>query len=215
MTTIFTTETSGGTRPDTSASATASRPPDRRHLGAPVDERTAALFTTLGPRLVQVLEHGPETLPSRRSWWSGAQPAAVGVDFSSVRIARWVDAQRTLARTSYYADGALAVIDLLLQPDGTPLDVDGDGVLDVLRAVESVEVALLLRAIEPALCKLSARSKGPFDVQRLAAGFGGGGHVKAAGATLEGAITAARQALVEAALAQMSDSGSSGGGARA
>ena len=81
----------------------------------------------------------------------------------SIPLARTLSA--ALARTSYYADGALAVIDLPLQPDGTPLDVDGDGVLDVLRAVESVEVALVLRAIEPTRCA-SARSKGAFDAQR-------------------------------------------------
>ena len=70
---------------------------------------------------------------------------------------------------------------------------------------------LLLRAVAPARCKLSARSKGCFDVQRLAAGFGGGGHVKAAGATIEGGIAGARQALVEAALAQMGAGDSSEG----
>lgn len=206
---------------DTSASATGVLV--RRigaHLGAPVDERTAvALFTTLvtDTGWFKYSNTDAETLLLAAELVErGVQPAAVYGDLfqRQDRSLAWT-LSAALARTSYYADGALAVIDLPLQPDGTPLDVDGDGVLDVLRAVESVEVALLLRAIEPALCKLSARSKGPFDVQRLAAGFGGGGHVKAAGATLEGAITAARQALVEAALAQMSDSGSSGGGARA
>ena len=80
--------------------------------------------------------------------------------------------------------------------------MDGDVVLDVLRSVGSVEVALVLRAIEPTRCKLSARSKGAFDAQRLAAGFGGGGR-EGGGATLEGDIAAARQALVGAALTQM------------
>lgn len=194
---------------DTSASATGVLV--RRigaHLRAPIDGPTAvALYTTL------VMDTGwfrysntdVETmLLAAELVERGVQPAAVyrGL-FQSQDRSHTRTLSAALARTTYYADGALAVIDLPLQPDGTPLEVDSDVVLDVLRAVESVEVALLLRAVEPERCKLSARSKGNFDAQRLAAGFGGGGHVKAAGATFECGITDARQALVDAALAQM------------
>ncbi|MEE2941454.1 MAG: DHH family phosphoesterase [Planctomycetota bacterium] len=199
---------------DTSASATGVLV--RRigaHLGAPIDEQTAlALYTTL------VMDTGwfkysntdAETmLLAAELVERGVQPAAVYRDlFQRQDRAHARTLSAALARTSYYADGALAVIDLPLQPDGTQLDVDGDVVLDVLRAVEPVEVALLLRAIEPARCKLSARSKGPFDAQRLAAAFGGGGHVKAAGATLDCDITKAKQVLVDTALAQMDGAGS-------
>ncbi len=182
-------------------------------LGAPIDDETAvALYTTL------VMDTGwfrysntdVETmLLAAELVERGVQPAAVyrGLFQRQDRFhTRALSA--ALARTSYYAEGKLAVVDLPLQPDGTPLDVDGDVLLDVLRSIESVEVALVLRAIEPTRCKLSARSKGAFDAQRLAAGFGGGGHLKAAGATLERDIAAATQALVDAALAQMGDEGS-------
>ena len=198
---------------DTSASATGVLV--RRigaHLGAPIDGPTAtALYTTL------VMDTGwfrysntdVETmLLAAELVERGVQPAVVYRRLFQSQEGSYVRTlSAALARTAYYADGALAVIDLPLQPDGTPLEVDGDVVLDVLRAVDSVEVALLLRAIEPERCKLSARSKGNFDAQRLAAGFGGGGHVKASGATLERDITGARQALVEAALTQMGSAG--------
>ena len=164
-TTIFTTETSGGTRPSwTRASATGVLV--RRigaHLGAPVDERTAvALFTTLvtDTGWFKYSNTDAGDAAPRRSWAErGVQPAGClrGPLPASGSLAR-VDAQRS-ARADLPLRGRCARRDRSpLQPDGTPLDVDGDGVLDVLRAVESVEVALLLRAIEPALCKLSARA---------------------------------------------------------
>lgn len=108
-----------------------------------------------------------------------------------------------LSRTSYYADGRLAVCDLPLDPDGRSFDVDGDAVLDVLRSVERVEVAFVVRAVGAERCKLSARSKGAFNVQKLALNFGGGGHAKAAGATIERTLVDARTELVDATLKQM------------
>lgn len=80
---------------------------------------------------------------------------------------------------------------------------DGDVALDIIRSVEQVEVALIVREIGASRTKLSARSKGAFNVQKLAHRFGGGGHAKAAGATIEQPLTHARLDLVEAAVEQL------------
>ena len=72
--------------------------------------------------------------------------------------------------------------------------------LDILRSVEKVEVVLLLRETNTGGIKLSARSKGEFDVHALARRFGGGGHKKASGATIAGSLEDARRRLVAAAL---------------
>jgi phosphoesterase RecJ-like protein len=66
-------------------------------------------------------------------------------------------------------------------------------------------VVLYLREVEPGVCKLSARSKTDFDVNRLARLFGGGGHVKAAGATLPGSLAEVRARVLAAASAQLED----------
>jgi bifunctional oligoribonuclease and PAP phosphatase NrnA len=117
---------------------------------------------------------------------AASEPAAIG---------------RLLARTVYYADGRLAVVDLPLASKGErPLD-DTDTPLDILRAVKDVEVVLFLRAREDGQVKLSARSKSTYDVNALARRFGGGGHVKAAGATIRGSLEDVRARLVEAAVA--------------
>jgi phosphoesterase RecJ-like protein len=119
-----------------------------------------------------------------------------------------------LARTELLLDGRLAVVDTPLATAGAP-QADGDEVLDVLRTVDTVQVALVLRAVDAGRTKLSARAKGDHDVRLLAASFGGGGHAKAAGATLAMPLADARQAVVAAALrmyAGHGQGGASGGG---
>lgn len=61
---------------------------------------------------------------------------------------------------------------------------DYEGLIDHARSLEGTEVALLFREIGPDETKLSLRSSGSTDVNRIARSFGGGGHVKAAGATI-------------------------------
>ena len=68
-------------------------------------------------------------------------------------------------------------------------------------------MVLFLRELEDGSCKLSARSKTAYDVQELASRFGGGGHAKAAGATLAGPLEDARGSVVAAALAALEESG--------
>ncbi|HEU4881622.1 MAG TPA: bifunctional oligoribonuclease/PAP phosphatase NrnA [Longimicrobium sp.] len=60
---------------------------------------------------------------------------------------------------------------------------DFDGLIEHVRSVEGTEVALLFRETKPGETKVSFRSNGAADVNRVAREFGGGGHVKAAGAT--------------------------------
>lgn len=58
---------------------------------------------------------------------------------------------------------------------------DLDGIIDQLHVTDGVEVSVLLYELEPGLWKVSMRAHGDADVASIAAGFGGGGHVKAAG----------------------------------
>lgn len=78
---------------------------------------------------------------------------------------------------------------------------DLDGFVDYPRSVDGVEVALLFRKIGGGATKVSFRSNGDVDVNALARNFGGGGHVKAAGAVIKGTPAAVRETVVEAALA--------------
>ncbi len=114
---------------------------------------------------------------------------------------------RALAHLAYEAGGRLAVVGLPAAAPGEPDLDDGDEVLDLLRAVAVVEVVVLLRETRGGEVRLSARSKGAFDANALARAFGGGGHRKAAGATLAGPLQAARGRVVAQALERMGASG--------
>jgi len=63
---------------------------------------------------------------------------------------------------------------------------DLEGMVDYPRSVEGVEVGLLFRQIPRKGIKVSFRSNGAVNVNALARRFGGGGHVRAAGALIEG-----------------------------
>lgn len=60
---------------------------------------------------------------------------------------------------------------------------DSEGLIDYLRSIAGVEAAVLFRQLEDARFKVSLRSRGAVDVQRVARRFGGGGHKNAAGFT--------------------------------
>nr|MDD6335446.1 DHHA1 domain-containing protein [bacterium] len=77
-------------------------------------------------------------------------------------------------------------------------DGDIDGLIDTLRAIEGVEIALLVRDTAPGQSKASIRTV-TVDAGKLAAAFGGGGHIRAAGCTLQGDARAAHGVLLAAA----------------
>ena len=63
---------------------------------------------------------------------------------------------------------------------------DLDGVIDQLRITKGVEVAVFAYEIDNNIFKVSMRSNGFVDVSKIATYFGGGGHIRAAGCTLNG-----------------------------
>ena len=65
---------------------------------------------------------------------------------------------------------------------------DLDAVVASIRNVEGVEVAMFLYQLEENKYKISLRSKKYVDVSKIAVSFGGGGHVRAAGFEVEGAL---------------------------
>ena len=64
---------------------------------------------------------------------------------------------------------------------------DSEGLIDHIRAIEPVQVAILFEEMQPNLVRVSLRSKSPdINVNEIAGKFGGGGHTAAAGARIAG-----------------------------
>ena len=61
---------------------------------------------------------------------------------------------------------------------------DTDTIVNSVRAIASVEVACMLREDDDGI-KISLRSKNYADVSKIAVKYGGGGHIRAAGATVK------------------------------
>ena len=59
----------------------------------------------------------------------------------------------------------------------------------------------IIGEIQKGVCKVSARSKSDYNVNALMRQFGGGGHAKASGATIEGEFGAVCEQLLAAASA--------------
>lgn len=77
---------------------------------------------------------------------------------------------------------------------------DLEGLVDYPRQVEGIEVGLLFRRIATGAIKVSFRSNGDVDVNALARRFGGGGHVRASGALVEGSLEDVRSEVVTATI---------------
>lgn len=92
-----------------------------------------------------------------------------------------------LAGMQFTPDGKLAwgvvTEKMLAETKAKPEDLTG--VVDRIRATEGVEVAILFRE-EQGKTKINFRSKEKVNVSEIARRFGGGGHVKASGAVIEG-----------------------------
>lgn len=84
-------------------------------------------------------------------------------------------------------DGEVGVIELtqqMLRKSGGTKEM-ADEALNMVRSLATVEVAILLRQEEDGRIKVSLRSKRYVDVSKIAMYFGGGGHKRAAGFTLD------------------------------
>lgn len=69
------------------------------------------------------------------------------------------------------------------------LPEDTEGIIDHLRSVEGVEVAIFFEELSANQVRISVRSKSSsFDASAFCQQYGGGGHRMAAGATLEGSV---------------------------
>lgn len=83
--------------------------------------------------------------------------------------------------------------------DDVGISVDEtEGVIDILRNIMGVEIAAFVKEREADLIKVSLRAKTDGNVAAIAAEFGGGGHIKAAGCTLHTDLETACNQIKEA-----------------
>ena len=84
---------------------------------------------------------------------------------------------------------------------------DLDGIVEVPRSINGVRMALLFREIAAGRVKVSLRSVGTVDVAAFANPFGGGGHTKASGLSMEGSLAEVQARILGAAREYLAGNG--------
>ena len=105
---------------------------------------------------------------------------------------------KVLLESTLYMDGRVIAGSVTLE-DMSSFEVtkkDLDGIVSEMRLVEGVLAAVFIYETEPSVFKVSLRSNGDLDVSRAAVSFGGGGHIKAAGCTIQGELPEVRGLLL-------------------
>ena len=131
-----------------------------------------------------------------------------GLDFAGLR--EQMDSQWSLAKSALWGrllgkvesrcDGRLILCAIRREDLEACGAASGDleGFVELLRRHRGARLALTLREIATDRCKLSMRSGGAVDVRELAARFGGGGHARAAAATLHEPADVALEKVIAA-----------------
>lgn len=119
--------------------------------------------------------------------------------FDQTPFAKFELLRRALNQLEIIAQGQGAIITLStldFQKSGA-LDSHSEGIIEHGRTLEGVEVAALLKETTDGKVRVSLRSNQWCDVNKIAAHFGGGGHQRAAGCTLNHSLDEARKMVME------------------
>jgi phosphoesterase RecJ-like protein len=75
---------------------------------------------------------------------------------------------------------------------------DDADLINILSAIDGVQIAIIFIEQEDHTVKVSWRSRSDCDVSQIAAQFGGGGHVAAAGAMIKGGLQEVQEKVIQA-----------------
>jgi phosphoesterase RecJ-like protein len=119
-----------------------------------------------------------------------------GIDFSEIysivydrkSIGQVKLMSRVISTLDLALDNRVALLSLfpsMLKECGAK-EEDASEFINISRDIDGVEVAVFIKEKASELFRISLRSKSKVDVRRISERFGGGGHVRAAGCTIEG-----------------------------
>lgn len=106
--------------------------------------------------------------------------------------------QYVINTMEYYLDDKCSISAVTLEEmekEGLKQE-DLEGIAGISTMLESIEVGIVIRQKDTNKFKVSMRSTGDVDVSEICKKFDGGGHVKAAGCTLEGDLNEIKRKLL-------------------
>lgn len=114
---------------------------------------------------------------------------------------------QALLNSQLYLDGA-CIVSVLTQEEMKAFDVlpkHLEGIVNQLRVTKGVQIAVFIYENMDKTFKASLRVNGEINAAEIALSFGGGGHVKAAGCTMEGTKESVVEQMISAIAAQLQD----------
>jgi len=133
---------------------------------------------------------------------TGIQPEKISEAIETKDFAVVQGLAKALQTVELYADGKVAGI--FLDYELTSSIETTEGFIDLIRVIDGVDISVVLKAVEPEVCRVSMRSK-ETDVSTLALRLGGGGHKRAAGCTIKLPFAEAKKCLIDEILKAIED----------
>ena len=101
-------------------------------------------------------------------------------------------------RIEFLADGKIAYTYITEEDEKNVHAESGDheGIVDIGRDIEGVEVSIFIREIKGKGLKVSLRSNDKVNVDEIALLYGGGGHPKAAGFSINDDLESVKQRVI-------------------
>lgn len=174
-----------------------------KKMGVPINEDIAVnLYTAI------VTDTGRFSFSNTtaQSFRTAAELVEVGIDlafinnilFEQKTLSQIKLLYKALANLQLLRDGKIAVIVLSrkdFEESGAEENLS-EGLVNYARNIESVEAAVLLKELSSSEVKVSFRSNFWLDVNKIAQKFGGGGHIRASGCTLNLPLKEAKEKIV-------------------
>lgn len=125
---------------------------------------------------------------------AGAEPHVISEAIEMVEPGRIEVMKQVLDNVSFHHEGQVVSMCLTL-PLMERIGDDTDGFVDMIRNIKGVDVAIVLKAKTETVTRASIRSK-VRDANQIASNFGGGGHIRAAGCSIESPIHEALEQIL-------------------
>ena len=125
----------------------------------------------------------------------GVNPALVSDNLDMKSADTVVLLGKVLSTLAFAKGGKIAYMSI--SHDLYDKDAQTDSFVNYPRYIYGVDVAVLFKAVEPEVTRVSMRSA-TVDVSKVAVSFGGGGHLRAAGCTVYASLEEAQRQVLEA-----------------
>ena len=163
-----------------------------REMGAAVDQEMgealfAAITTDTGNfQYSNTTRRTHQTMVELYDLGIDANKVSVEI-YENIRLEKLLNQNKALSTLHIFAGGKAAMAFVtreMLRETGASMD-ETEGIVETLRSISGVEISAFLKEQESGSIKVSMRAKKYGNVAEISARFGGGGHIKAAGCTLE------------------------------